>query len=167
MLVLNQTHWAKPPNTWLLRKNGSLKTYFLRHSLILSARMILHDRSLNDKINLMRWININNVFQLLLTTAIYHRKQNNLVPDAVAMVLEAELLRRKTNLVHCSTKVSLSNIIAQSLQLFFKDFRQLSLMISQWLLELNELNCNTLFNVDNSWKYKISYIAYITMNMSN
>ena len=30
-----------------------------------------------------------------------------------------------------------------------------------------ELNWNTLFDVDNSWKYKISYIAHITMNMSN
>ena len=47
-LVLNQTCCAKPPNAWLLRKDASLKTYFLHHSLISSAPMILHDGSLNE-----------------------------------------------------------------------------------------------------------------------
>ena len=47
-LVLNQTCCAKPSNAWLLRKDASLKTYFLHHSLILSTRMILHDGSLNE-----------------------------------------------------------------------------------------------------------------------
>ena len=39
------------------------------------------------------------------------------------------------------------------------------------LIELNwiefELTWNTLFIVDSNWKYKISHIAHITMNMSN
>ena len=47
-LVLNQTCCAKPPNAWLLRKDASLKTYFLHHSLMSSVRMILHDGSLNE-----------------------------------------------------------------------------------------------------------------------
>ena len=57
--------------------------------------MILYDRSLNDKINSMWRININDVFQLLLTTVIYHREQNNLVPGALGTVLEAELLKKE------------------------------------------------------------------------
>ena len=55
-----------------------------------------------------------------------------------------------------------------------RDGRNLSLPLSFFLSSLVarqwdwiELNWNTLFNVDNNWKYKISYIAHITMNMSN
>ena len=67
-LVLNQTHWAEPPNAWLLRKDTSLKTFFFISTSPFSS--CTHDFA-RWIFKWMRWININDVFQLFITTVIY------------------------------------------------------------------------------------------------
>ena len=54
--------------------------------------MIFHYRSSNDKFDAMN--KHQHMIELLLTTVIYHRKQNNLVPDALRTRLEAKLLKK-------------------------------------------------------------------------
>ena len=110
-LVLNQTHWTKPPNTWLLGKDASLKTYFLHHSLILSASMTLHDRSLNDQINSMKWITINRVFQLFITSHL-SKKAEQLPPRCTGDETGSRTAKKEQTLLSTAQKfTNLSNII--------------------------------------------------------
>ena len=62
------------------------------------------------------------MFQLLLTTVIHHRKQNNLVPDALGMILEAELLKKNKS---CSVRHKYLEVLATELLRVYSYFSKI------------------------------------------